>query len=186
GPNCGRTPIHTPLADLPSDRSIGRSYQSIGHLSRHRQISREHRPARTPPNPRKAFPSRRPRVRDPSSASPESPAIAGFSACWTRVCTNCLHRCPILCNNLGVQSAAPDPSARSSVEATVEILRARILDGVLGPGARIVEEQTSAELAVSRHTLRAALQQLVSDGLLSHEAHRGVRVPVLEASGIAD
>ena len=57
---------------------------------------------------------------------------------------------------------------------------------MLGPGARIIEEQTSAELGVSRHTLRAALQQLVSDGLLRHEPHRGVQVPVLAASGIAD
>jgi DNA-binding GntR family transcriptional regulator len=85
-----------------------------------------------------------------------------------------------------VQSAAPEPAARSSVEATVDALRAKILDGVLGPGARIVEEQASAELGVSRHTLRAALQQLVNDGLLRHESHRGVHIPVLAASGIAD
>jgi DNA-binding GntR family transcriptional regulator len=65
-------------------------------------------------------------------------------------------------------------------------LRARILDGVLGPGARIVEAQTAAELGVSRHTLRAAMRQLTSDGLLRHEPHRGVRVPALTASDIAD
>lgn len=97
-----------------------------------------------------------------------------------------MHHDSILCNNLAVQSTTPQPSPRSSVESTVETLRARILDGVLGPGARIVEEQTSAELGVSRHTLRAALQQLAGDGLLSHEPHRGVRVPVLEESGITD
>lgn len=97
-----------------------------------------------------------------------------------------LHSYPILCNNLVVQDFQPQPSPVSSVEAAVTALRRKILDGVLGPGARIVEEEAAAELGVSRHTLRAALQQLVGDGLLHHEPHRGARVPVLEASGIAD
>ncbi len=79
--------------------------------------------------------------------------------------------------------AAAEPSA---VDTAVSVLRSRILDGVLGPGARIVEEQSAAELGVSRHTLRAATRQLVSDGLLRHEPHRGVHVPILTADDIAD
>ncbi len=74
----------------------------------------------------------------------------------------------------------------STIDSAASIIRRRILDGALGPGARLPEEQTSAELGVSRHTLRAALRQLVSEGLLRHEAHRGVHVPVLTPADVSD
>lgn len=82
--------------------------------------------------------------------------------------------------------STPPSSGRSAVDEAVATLRSRVLDGVLGPGARIVEEQAAAELGVSRHTLRAAMRQLVSDGLLRHEPHRGVHVPILTAEDITD
>ncbi|HET7172216.1 MAG TPA: GntR family transcriptional regulator [Gaiellales bacterium] len=74
----------------------------------------------------------------------------------------------------------------STIESAASILRRRILDGALGPGARLPEEQTSAELSVSRHTLRAALRQLVAEGLLRHEPHRGVHVPILTPADVRD
>jgi DNA-binding GntR family transcriptional regulator len=74
----------------------------------------------------------------------------------------------------------------STIDAAAAVLRRRILDGVLGPGARLPEEHTSAELGVSRHTLRAALRLLVSEGLLRHEAHRGVHVPILTPDDVRD
>jgi DNA-binding GntR family transcriptional regulator len=74
----------------------------------------------------------------------------------------------------------------STIDAAAAVLRRRILDGVLGPGARIPEERTSAELGVSRHTLRAALRLLVSEGLLRHEPHRGVHVPILTPDDVRD
>ena len=74
----------------------------------------------------------------------------------------------------------------STIDSAASIIRRRILDGALGPGARLPEEQTSTELGVSRHTLRAALRQLVSEGLLRHEAHRGVHVPVLTPADVSD
>ena len=74
----------------------------------------------------------------------------------------------------------------STIESAASVLRRRILDGALGPGARLPEEQTSAELGVSRHTLRAALRQLVAEGLLRHEPHRGVHVPILTPADVRD
>jgi DNA-binding GntR family transcriptional regulator len=77
-------------------------------------------------------------------------------------------------------------SRTSTVDSSASVLRKRILDGALGPGARLPEEQTSAELGVSRHTLRAALRQLVAEGLLRHEPHRGVHVPALTPDDVRD
>jgi len=74
----------------------------------------------------------------------------------------------------------------STIESVAAVLQRRILDGALGPGARLPEEQTAAELGVSRHTLRAALRQLVAEGLLRHEPHRGVHVPMLTPDDIRD
>ncbi len=74
----------------------------------------------------------------------------------------------------------------STIDSAASVIRKRILDGALGPGARLPEEQTSAELGVSRHTLRAALRQLVSEGLLRHEHHRGVHVPMLTPADVSD
>jgi DNA-binding GntR family transcriptional regulator len=77
-------------------------------------------------------------------------------------------------------------SRASTVDSAASALRKRILDGALGPGARLPEEQTSAELGVSRHTLRAALRALVAEGVLRHEPHRGVHVPVLKPEDVRD
>jgi DNA-binding GntR family transcriptional regulator len=81
---------------------------------------------------------------------------------------------------------SPPVGGTSTIDSAASIIRRRILDGVLGPGARLPEEQTSAELGVSRHTLRAALRQLVSEGLLRHEPNRGVHVPVLTPADVSD
>jgi DNA-binding GntR family transcriptional regulator len=81
---------------------------------------------------------------------------------------------------------SPVVGGTSTIDSAASIIRRRILDGVLGPGARLPEEQTSAELGVSRHTLRAALRQLVSEGLLRHEPNRGVHVPALTPADVSD
>lgn len=74
----------------------------------------------------------------------------------------------------------------STVDAVVAVLRSRILEDELPQGAFIPEEQTSAELGVSRHSLRAAMRRLVEEGLLRHEPHHGVYVPILSPEEIRD
>ncbi|KQV75910.1 hypothetical protein ASC61_13325 [Aeromicrobium sp. Root344] len=55
-------------------------------------------------------------------------------------------------------------------------LRQRVLSGDLEPGAPLREEALADEYALSRHTVRRALERLVAERLLVSEAYRGVRV----------
>jgi len=55
-------------------------------------------------------------------------------------------------------------------------IRERILSGVLAPGERIVEADLAAELGVSRHTLRSALQSLSFEGLLEQSQFKSTHV----------
>ena len=54
----------------------------------------------------------------------------------------------------------------STVDALVDALRHRVLSGELAPGAAMREVELSEEYGVGRHSLRAALQALVHEGLL--------------------
>jgi DNA-binding GntR family transcriptional regulator len=69
----------------------------------------------------------------------------------------------------------------STVDALAEALRARILDGELGPAERLREQELSDEYDVARHTLRAALRALAAEGLVRIEPNRGARVASLDA-----
>jgi DNA-binding GntR family transcriptional regulator len=55
-------------------------------------------------------------------------------------------------------------------------VRELILDGKLAPGQRIIEIDLAAELGVSRHTLRSALQTLTSEGLLEQSQFKSTHV----------
>jgi DNA-binding GntR family transcriptional regulator len=55
-------------------------------------------------------------------------------------------------------------------------IRERILSGALAPGDRIVEADVAAELGVSRHTLRSALQTLTFEGLLEQSQFKSTHV----------
>jgi DNA-binding GntR family transcriptional regulator len=55
-------------------------------------------------------------------------------------------------------------------------VRELILDGKLAPGQRIIEADLAAELGVSRHTLRSALQTLTSEGLLEQSQFKSTHV----------
>ena len=55
-------------------------------------------------------------------------------------------------------------------------IRERILAGELAPGERIVEADVAAELGVSRHTLRSALQTLTFEGLLEQSQFKSTHV----------
>lgn len=65
---------------------------------------------------------------------------------------------------------------RSETQAAV---RARIVDGRLGPGSNVVERHLSETLGVSRTPLREALLGLEAEGLLRAEPQRGFFVAEL-------
>ena len=68
-------------------------------------------------------------------------------------------------------------------------LRADILAGVLPPGERLVELVLSERYGVGRAAVRAALVELVGEGLVQREANRGAtvrRVSLVEAIEITE
>lgn len=62
---------------------------------------------------------------------------------------------------------------RSLREQVYEELRERIIEGVLAPGARMVERELAEELSVSRVPVREAMQRLETEGFLHTQARRG-------------
>ena len=55
-------------------------------------------------------------------------------------------------------------------------LRRRLMSGAFLPGQRLREEHIATEMSVSRTPVRAAIQQLVADGLIKLEERRGAVV----------
>ena len=74
----------------------------------------------------------------------------------------------------------------STVDAVASELGKRVLDGSLPPGTFIREVQVAEQYGVARHTVRAATQMLVSEGLLRRAPNRGVHVPVLNSEDVVD
>lgn len=74
----------------------------------------------------------------------------------------------------------------SIVDAVYEALRERILTGQLGP-AEVLHEQATAELyGVARPTAKAAIDRLVTTGLLRRIPNRSARVPQLTEDDVRD
>jgi DNA-binding GntR family transcriptional regulator len=71
----------------------------------------------------------------------------------------------------------------STVDAVAASLRTRILDGDLPPGERLREIELTEGYGVARHSLRAALRQLQTEGLVTIEPNRGARVAELTELG---
>lgn len=61
-------------------------------------------------------------------------------------------------------------------------LRDAILAGHFQPGERLTEEALAASLLLSRGTVRAALRQLIHEGLIVQEAYKGYSVQTLSAN----
>jgi DNA-binding GntR family transcriptional regulator len=87
-------------------------------------------------------------------------------------------------------SAADRPRNRirriSLTESIAQELSTQILNGEIAPGANLREVELSQDLGVSRQSLRAAMAQLSSRGLLQHEMNRGFWVPVLTREDAKD
>jgi DNA-binding GntR family transcriptional regulator len=81
--------------------------------------------------------------------------------------------------------AASRPLYRpSTVDALAADLRREILDGTLVPGSRLRERDLCQTYGVARHSLRAALRALATEGLVRIEPHRGARVAELTADDV--
>nr|WP_062342787.1 GntR family transcriptional regulator [Herbidospora sakaeratensis] len=74
----------------------------------------------------------------------------------------------------------------STAEWAAAILRQRVTEGGLAPGSRLAEDELTAELEVSRNTLREAFSLLGHERLLEHRLNRGVYVRVLSPADVAD
>jgi DNA-binding GntR family transcriptional regulator len=84
-------------------------------------------------------------------------------------------------------SVASQPlRAVSAQEALVESLRDRILSGEFVPGEPLSDVELASAYGVARPTLRAAVQQLVHEGLMRREPRRRACVPRLTAEDIRD
>lgn len=76
--------------------------------------------------------------------------------------------------------------ALSLVDALVQELRESILGGGLPGGTPLPESEVAGRYEVARPTARAAIERLVSEGLLTRGAHKTARVPVFDAADVAD
>ncbi|HKZ26106.1 MAG TPA: GntR family transcriptional regulator [Acidimicrobiia bacterium] len=74
------------------------------------------------------------------------------------------------------ENAEPIVRPATTHAAVTEYLRDRILSGVLRPGSRILQAEVAAEVGTSTTPVREALRQLVSEGLLVGDPHRGMTV----------
>jgi DNA-binding GntR family transcriptional regulator len=74
----------------------------------------------------------------------------------------------------------------SKAELTADALRTEILWGRLPPGTALREATVSADLRISRNTLREAFRLLIHERLLVYEVDRGVSVRVLSPADVAD
>jgi DNA-binding GntR family transcriptional regulator len=72
----------------------------------------------------------------------------------------------------------------STVDALASALRTRILDGELGGGERLREHELAQAYGVARHSLRAALRTLATEGLVAIEPNRGASVAQLAPADI--
>lgn len=80
---------------------------------------------------------------------------------------------------------APTPT-QTLAETVAARIRDKVISGRLTPGSHLSELALSEELQVSRNTLREVFRLLTKEGLLRHEANRGVFVSTPSISTIMD
>ncbi|MBR0648177.1 GntR family transcriptional regulator [Roseomonas terrae] len=68
------------------------------------------------------------------------------------------------------------PLTRDRGESAYARIREAIRDGALAPGERLTEVDLATRFGVSRTPVRQAIARLESEGLLTHEARRGLTV----------
>ncbi|MGD8495759.1 MAG: GntR family transcriptional regulator [Gemmatimonadales bacterium] len=75
---------------------------------------------------------------------------------------------------------------RTIGEELADRLRERILEGDLPPGTPLPETAIAERYGTSRPSVRDALRQLVHEGLVRHETHRGAQVARLDDRRLRD
>lgn len=75
---------------------------------------------------------------------------------------------------------------KSLVTTIVENIEEKILDGLLKPGERIIEQELCEELGVSRSPVREALIILENQGFLVRRARKGVSVAMVTQKEAVD
>lgn len=83
-------------------------------------------------------------------------------------------------------SKLPDDSPVPLAETIAARIRQKVVSGVLTPGSHLSEVALGDELQVSRNTLREVFRILTKEGLLRHEANRGVFVATPSMATIMD
>ncbi|MBI1621317.1 GntR family transcriptional regulator [Aquamicrobium zhengzhouense] len=76
--------------------------------------------------------------------------------------------------------------AQLLAEMVADRIRQKVVSGELSPGEHLSEVALSEELQVSRNTLREVFRLLTKEGILRHEANRGVFVATPSISTIID
>ncbi|RZU53593.1 GntR family transcriptional regulator [Krasilnikovia cinnamomea] len=76
--------------------------------------------------------------------------------------------------------------SQSLVDLALDRLSREILSGRVYPGERLVEEQLTRRLGISRGPLREALRLLAQRGLVEHVPRRGARVATLSGDDVRE
>lgn len=74
----------------------------------------------------------------------------------------------------------------STTEQATQALREAITSGRIPQGDSLRETQVASMLGTGRSAVREAIRQLVQEGLVEHELHRGARVRLLDADDVKD
>jgi DNA-binding GntR family transcriptional regulator len=79
-----------------------------------------------------------------------------------------------------------DVARLTTAERIAEAICDLILRGKIHPGTPLREVNLTETLGVSRNTIREALRVMAQDGLVTHNAYRGVTVTELSEADVAD
>lgn len=74
------------------------------------------------------------------------------------------------------QPSTPPIRHRTTQAAVADMLRSEILQGKIPPGTRLLQNEIAENFETSTTPVREALRQLVAEGLLDGDPHRGVTV----------
>ena len=75
-------------------------------------------------------------------------------------------------------------SSKSATQGVLHLLRTDLITGHLTPGDQVVQETLADRYGVSRVPLREALRLLESEGVVTHEPHRGYFVTQLSTNDL--
>jgi DNA-binding GntR family transcriptional regulator len=77
------------------------------------------------------------------------------------------------------QGVLPTITVEALTERVSQSLRDAIVEGILQPGERLIEERIAAQMGVSRAPIREAIRSLEAEGLVKSLPRRGAAVTVL-------